>query len=104
MKRALDDSVYTWQGKDLLVRIRLQPRASADEIVGIQGGALKVRITSPPVEGKANEHLIRYLADVFGVARSHIRLVSGATGRNKRLLIQSPAKLPPMLRGPTAIR
>ena len=83
-----------WQGEDLLLRVRVQPKASRDEISGLQGEALKVRITAPPVDGKANAHLIKYLAKQFGVAKSAVTLVSGETGRDKRLRIHAPAKLP----------
>ncbi len=84
-----------WQGEDLLLRVYVQPRAGRDEIVGWHGEALKVRITSPPVDGKANAHLIRFLAKAFGVPRARVGLVGGETGRQKRLRIESPERLPP---------
>ena len=83
-----------WQGEDLILRVRVQPKASRDEISGLQGDALKVRITAPPVDGKANAHLIKFLAKQFGVAKSSITLISGESGRDKRLRIHAPAKLP----------
>ena len=87
---------YQWQGDTLLLSVRLQPRASCDEIIGPHGAeSLKVRITAPPVDGKANRHLIQFLAKAFGVAKGQISLVSGATGRDKRLAIIAPARLPP---------
>lgn len=85
---------YQWQGRDLLLDIHLQPRASRDEIVGPHGTALKVRITAPPVDGQANVHLQKFIARAFGVARSAVVLVAGETSRNKRLRIQGPTKLP----------
>lgn len=75
--------------------LRVQPRASRDEIVGPHGEALKVRITAPPVDGKANAHLIRFLAKVFRVAPNAITLLSGESGRNKRVVIKQPNTLPP---------
>jgi uncharacterized protein (TIGR00251 family) len=69
--------------------VRVQPRASRDEISGWQEGALKVRLTAPPVEGAANEALIAFLAEALHVRRTEIRLVSGTTGRNKRVEITS---------------
>jgi len=86
-----------WQGKDLLLRVRVQPKASRDEISGLQGEALKVRITAPPVDGKANAHLVKFLAKQFGVAKSAVTLLSGETGRDKRLRIHAPARLPEAL-------
>lgn len=87
-------SWYAWRGDDLLLTLRVQPRASRDELVGPLGDALKVRITAPPVDGKANEHLIRFLAKAFGVPRSAVELLSGDTGRDKRFCIRAPSRLP----------
>jgi uncharacterized protein (TIGR00251 family) len=86
---------YRWQGEDLLLTVRLQPRASRDEIVGPHGDALKIRITAPPVEGQANAHLIRFLATAFDVSRSQVSLVSGDTARSKQLRVHAPRRLPP---------
>jgi len=85
---------YRWDGNDLILEVRVQPRASRDEIVGPHGEQLKVRITAPPVDGKANAHLARYLAKAFGVAPSAVALIGGETGRDKRLRIQAPCELP----------
>ena len=86
---------YQWQGDKLVLQLRVQPRASRDEIVGPHGEeALKVRITAPPVEGKANAHLIRFLARAFGVSRSHVSLLGGDSSRSKRIAIESPTTLP----------
>jgi uncharacterized protein (TIGR00251 family) len=67
----------------LTLRVRVQPRASRDALSGERGGALVVRLTAPPVEGAANEALARFLGKTLGVAPSAVRVVSGATGRNK---------------------
>ena len=86
---------YQWQGDRLVLQLRVQPRASRDEIVGPHGEeALKVRITAPPVEGKANTHLIRFLAKSFGVPRSQVTLLGGDSSRTKRIAIESPSRLP----------
>lgn len=92
-----------WQGADLLLAVRLQPRASRDEIVGPHGDTLKVRITAPPVDGQANAHLIKFLADAFGVPRGQVTLVSGDTARSKQLRITAPRRLPPEAMIPPAI-
>ncbi len=83
-----------WEEKDLVLDVRIQPRASRDEIVGTYGDRIKIRITAPPVDGKANAHLIKYLAKQFGVPRARVSLVSGETGRDKRIRIQAPQKIP----------
>jgi uncharacterized protein len=67
----------------LTLRVRVQPRASRDAFSGERDGALVVRLTAPPVEGAANEALARFLGKALGVAPSAVRVVSGATGRNK---------------------
>jgi len=87
-------SWYKWQGKQLIITLRIQPRASRDEIIGPYGEALKVRITAPPVDGKANEYLIKFIAKQFGVTRRDVKLISGETGRNKRIVISEPKKFP----------
>ncbi|SCZ61921.1 DUF167 family protein [Thiohalomonas denitrificans] len=85
---------FEWKGEELLLSLRIQPRARRDEITGPHGGVLKVRITAPPVDGKANAHLLRYLARTFDVNRAQIEMVSGQTGRDKRVRIRSPGQLP----------
>ena len=65
------------------LRLRVQPRASRDEVAGMAGDALRVRLTAPPVDGAANEALVRLLAHRLGVSRGSVALVSGHTGRNK---------------------
>lgn len=63
--------------------IHAQPRAARSEIAGLHGRALKVRLAAPPVDGAANEALIRLLAERLGVPRGAIRIVAGAGGRSK---------------------
>lgn len=83
-----------WHGDDLLLTVRVQAKASRDAFGEVVDGALKLRITAPPIDGKANAHLMKFLAKEFGVAKSAIGLVSGETGRNKRLRIHKPKRLP----------
>jgi uncharacterized protein (TIGR00251 family) len=88
------DSWYRWEGDDLLLSLRVQPRSRRDEFVAPHSDHYKVRITAPPVEGKANDHLIRFLSKSFGVKRSQVILEMGQTARNKLVRIQHPGKLP----------
>lgn len=67
----------------LRFRVHVQPRASKNEIVGMHGDALKVRLTAPPVDSAANDALIALLAETLGVARRDVRIVAGATSRAK---------------------
>ena len=63
--------------------LRVQPRASRDEIVGIEGAAIRVRLRAPPVDGAANDALLRLLASRLEIPRSAMTLVSGQTARTK---------------------
>lgn len=67
--------------------IQVQPRASRSEVVGPHGGALKIRLAAPPVDGAANEELVAFLAKVLKVPRSAVEIVSGMTGRKKRVRV-----------------
>lgn len=69
-------------------------------MIGPEGGHLKVRITAPPVEGKANEHLRRFLAGLFGVPRARVELLAGGGSRVKRLRVCAPARLPGLVPPP----
>ena len=86
---------YTWQDQTLVITLWVQPRAKRDEIVGPHADALKVRITTPPVDGRANAHLCAWFADLCGVAKNQVILHSGATDRRKRIHIRQPNILPP---------
>jgi uncharacterized protein len=66
-------------------RVRLQPRASRDEIVGLLDGALRIRLHAPPVDGAANEALVAFLADRLSVPRRAVRIVTGASSRMKTI-------------------
>jgi uncharacterized protein (TIGR00251 family) len=68
-------------------RIRVVPRASSNETVGIQGDALKLRITAPPVEGKANEECIRLLAETLGVKKGQVTIIAGHASRTKTVVV-----------------
>lgn len=63
--------------------LHIQPRGSRNAIEGLHGDAIKVRLTAPPVEGAANEALVRFLAETLGCPRSAVTLVAGATSRRK---------------------
>ena len=69
--------------------LRVQPRASRTAIAGVMGDAVKLAITAPPVDGKANQAVIEFLSDLFRVPKSSIVIVSGETGRNKLIAVRS---------------
>ncbi len=72
---------------DLILSVYVQPRASKNQICGIQGEELKIRLTSPPVDGAANKLCREFVADLLGVAKSSVAIISGETSRHKRLRI-----------------
>jgi hypothetical protein len=76
-----------FMNKGVVLDIYVQPRASKNELVGIQGDELKVRLTSPPVEGAANKLCQEFMAKLLGVSRKDVTLVTGERSRHKRLLI-----------------
>jgi uncharacterized protein (TIGR00251 family) len=71
----------------VLIRVFVQPRASKNEIVGVHNDAVKIKLTSPPVEGQANAALIEFLAEVFHIAKRNIILVRGESSRQKSVEI-----------------
>ena len=70
------------------LRIRVQPRASRTEVAGPHGDELRIRLAAPPVDGAANEALVRFLAERLGVARSRVTIVAGHTGRSKLVEVE----------------
>jgi len=86
---------YRWQDQNLVINVQLQPRARQNQIMGIHGDALKIRITAPPVDGKANTHLCQFLSNLLDVPASSIDIISGETSRNKRVCIQLKNKVLP---------
>lgn len=74
--------------KGIRFPVSLQPRASRNEISGLHDGALKIRLTAPPVEGAANRTCIKFLAKTLGTRPSMITIVSGLTSRNKIIEIE----------------
>lgn len=70
------------------VSIYVQPRASKTEVAGTHDGCIKVRLAAPPVDGAANAALVEFVAERLGIAKSRIRLVSGASSRRKVLEIE----------------
>ncbi len=71
----------------VLFDVRVVPRSSKSEIGGPHDGALKVRLSSPPVDGAANAELVKLLAKSFGVAKSDVEIISGSASKAKRIRI-----------------
>jgi uncharacterized protein (TIGR00251 family) len=71
----------------LILSVYVQPRSSKNQICGIQGDELKIKLTSPPVDGAANKLCREFIADLFDVSKSSVEIISGETSRHKRLRI-----------------
>lgn len=82
---------YSEKDGRLTFTVRVVPRASRSEIVGEHNGALRVRLAAPPVDGAANEELIRLLAIALGVGRSAVEIVTGHTSKTKTLRVSARA-------------
>jgi len=84
-------------GTDLVLEVRVQPRASRSEIAGLHGGRLRIRLQAPPVDGKANAALVEFLAAAFGVPRARVIIEHGLASRDKRVRIRdAPVAAPGM--------
>jgi uncharacterized protein (TIGR00251 family) len=81
------DNYLTTTAAGICLAVKLQPRASKNEIGPSQGNEIKIRVTAPPVEGAANEALIRFLAETLGCARSAVRIVRGQSSRHKTVAV-----------------
>ena len=77
---------------EITVEIKVQPRASRNQIVGEQEGMLKIKLTAPPVEGEANQALIDYLASVLNLPRRNVVLLKGESSRHKIVAIKGISK------------
>jgi len=79
-------------GNDIIVKVKIVPGSSKNKIIGVYNDSLKITITAPPVEGKANKKCIAYLAKYFDVAKSKIEIISGQTSKNKLIKIYDISK------------
>ena len=72
----------------VVLQVRIQPRASKNEVLRMEGGGIKIRLTAPPVDNAANEALVKFLADVLSIAKSQIAIVAGHTAREKAVVVR----------------
>lgn len=93
-------SAYRWVDDTLILCIAVQPRASKNALVGIHGQQIKVRLTAAPVEGKANQMLIKQLGQWFKVPVSRISITQGETSKRKIVHIKQPINLPDFIKTP----
>ena len=74
-------------GNDIIIKVKIAPGSSKNKIIGAYNDSLKITITAPPVEGKANKKCIAYLAKYFDMAKSKIEIISGKNSKNKLIKI-----------------
>ena len=84
-------------GADLVLDVRVQPRASRSELAGLHGERLRIRLQAPPVDGKANAALVEFVAGLFAIPRARVTIEHGLTGRDKRLRLRDVASVPASL-------
>ena len=80
--------VHSLRNGHVVFKVQVVPRSSRSEVIGEHNGALRVRIAAPPVDGAANEELIRILAKTFNVSRTAVKIVSGHSGKLKQIGIE----------------
>ena len=74
------------------IKVRVQPRASKDQVIGYREDVLRLRVTAPPAEGKANDAVVSLLAEALGIAKGRVRVVRGRSSREKVVLVESSAQ------------
>lgn len=95
------DSFFAWEGDVLVLNILGKPSASKDAIGKPYGTQLKVSVTAAPLAGRATDHMLRFLAPLFGVSVADIEVVYGQENIHKQLRIRAPKKLPAVFQGLT---
>ena len=76
----------------VILQVHVVPRSAKSEIAGVQGDALKLRITAPPVEGQANAECVRFLSDILGIKKKQVRILSGHKSKKKTVAIEGIRK------------
>jgi uncharacterized protein (TIGR00251 family) len=93
-RNSTGDTFFGWDGDVLVLNVLGKPAAAKDAIGKPKGTQLKISVTAAPKDGKATDHMVRFLAPLFGVAVADIEVVFGQENVNKQLRIHAPKKLP----------
>lgn len=94
---------YRWDGACLVLRVKVHPRSANDEIIGVTGDAVRVRLRAPPTNGKANQALLAMLAAAFSVPKRNVTIRHGHGSRIKTVAVAHPLTMPESLLGLIAI-
>lgn len=92
-KFVVNDKFQLKSANELIVELYVQPGAKVSQVIGCHGERLKIKISSPPVDGKANQEIIDFFAKLFDIARRDVELISGEKSRNKRVLLRGDAQV-----------
>jgi uncharacterized protein (TIGR00251 family) len=95
----MPESFYRRDGEVLILRVRVQPGARTTEITGVVNDELRVRLSAPATDGRANEKLREFLADQLGSTVSRVQIVRGAASRSKTVAISGAQRVPEVLLG-----
>lgn len=85
---------YSCNGDSITLSLHVQPGAKQTSVAGLHGEALKIRLAAPPIEGRANEALLRFIADFFKVPLRNVELMKGEQSRHKRVEVHGSKVLP----------
>jgi uncharacterized protein (TIGR00251 family) len=88
---------YRREGDVIILALHVQPGAKRSETAGLHGNALKIRLAAPPIEGRANEALLRFIAELFGVPLRDVELLRGAQSRHKMVKVIGSTAVPESL-------
>ena len=88
------------EGAAIVLTLHVQPGAKRSEVTGLHGNALKIRLAAPPIEGRANEALLRFIAELFGVPLRNVELLRGAQSRHKMVKVSGSTIAPESLIAP----
>jgi uncharacterized protein (TIGR00251 family) len=93
---------YRPSGAGAILQVHAQPGAKRTEVAGLHGDCIKIRLASPPADGKANACLVGFLAACFAVRKNQVKIVQGLAARRKTVLVQGSALNPEMLLAPVS--
>ena len=103
-RNSTGDSFHAWDGDTLVLNVLGKPGAGRDAIGKPRGSQFKVDVTAAPVAGRATDHMLRFLAPLFGVSVGDIEVVFGQESVNKLLRIKAPTRLPSVFGPPSSGR
>jgi uncharacterized protein (TIGR00251 family) len=93
---------YRPSGAGTILQVHAQPGAKCTEVAGLHGDCIKIRLASPPVDGKANACLVEFLAECFAVRKNQVQITQGLTARRKTVRVDGSALSPEILLNPVS--